>query len=465
MRTEKEFIDEVKKRSKNKIAARKRKIIAGVSMAAVLVCILTAAIIYFPINNEIKDKSENGTTDQNNISEENSGIRPLYSVDLMENVIAQVTEGKPVDDRFIESQLDFYFDLFKASAKYSENENIFVSPMSVMLALSMTANGADGETRAEMEALLGGELTIEELNQYLYAYIKSLPSNDEAKVNIANAIWYENRFNVEESFLETNANYYGASLFRAPFDDKVVDEINNWVKEKTEGLVDRIIERFDGDEVMILLNTLFFESQWQNKYTSIDVYNGEFESYQGDKSKVEYMQSSESLYIEDFNAKGFVKNYKNSRYSFVTLLPNEGVDIYKYIEDFSYEQFLNTMKNKKNESVFAVIPKFNYDYELMLNEVLKEMGIPTAFSESLADFSKMGTSPNGNVYIGEVLHKTNICVDTSGTKAGAVTKVEMVDESAPMYENEVKLNRPFVYMIIDNETNLPLFMGAVTELN
>ena len=178
------------------------------------------------------------------------------------------------------------------------------------------------------------------------------------------------------------------------------------------------------------------------------------------------MTSEERLYLCDENSTGFIKNYSGGKYSFAALLPNEGIDIYEYIQGLTGERLQNTFDGAQASAVKATMPKFSYEYESSLNDALKKLGMNSAFDESKADFSKMGKSSNGNIFISEVKHKTFICVDERGTKAGAVTSVAMDNGAAdPMSMHSVKLDRPFVYMIIDNDTNLPLFIGAVTDIN
>jgi serpin B len=176
------------------------------------------------------------------------------------------------------------------------------------------------------------------------------------------------------------------------------------------------------------------------------------------------MYSEESRYIFDGKATGFLKNYKGAKYSFAALLPNKGVDLYDYIGSLSPETLKNTLSNPKYVEVAATTPKFSYEYELTMNGVLGELGMTDAFSFDKADFTRLGRSSWGNIYVGDVLHKTFISVDEKGTKAGAVTKVEMKDTCAIIDRKVVTLDRPFLYMIIDNATNLPIFMGTVTEI-
>ena len=391
----------------------------------------------------------------------------VQATDLMEGVKANTVTGKAADDAFARSQMRLAVELFQSSVLESKDENVLISPLSIQLALAMTANGADGNTKAEMEALLGGEIALEDLNEYLYSYVNSLPSEDKYKLQIANSIWFrddEGRLQVERDFLQKNADYYGAQAYKAAFDDQTLKDINNWVNNHTDGMIDSILDQIDEDAVMYLINALVFDAEWQHVYDKSDVYKGKFTNIGGTEKQVDMMHSEETVYLQDEYATGFMKPYSGSKYSFAALLPNEGVDIYEYVAGLTGEDLMETLSTPQLGMVMTTLPKFSYEYELTMNDLLKDLGMPTAFSSDDADFSKLGKSSRGNIYIGDVLHKAFISVDELGTKAGAVTKVEMRDESAPMSEWVVNLNRPFVYMIIDNETNLPVFIGTVMDI-
>ena len=391
----------------------------------------------------------------------------VQAADLMEGVQANTVTGKAADDAFAQSQMRLAVELFQSSVLESKDENVLISPLSIQLALAMTANGANGNTKAEMEALLGGEISLEDLNEYLYSYVNNLPSAEKYKLQIANSIWFrddEGRLQVEKDFLQKNADYYGAQAYKAAFDDQTLKDINNWVKDHTDGMIDSILDQIDEDAVMYLINALVFDAEWQHVYDKSDVYKGKFTNIGGTEKQVDMMHSEETVYLQDENAIGFMKPYSGSKYNFAVLLPNEGVDIYEYIAGLTGESLMETLSTPQLGMVMATLPKFSYEYELTMNDVLKELGMPSAFIGDTADFSKMAHSSRGNIYIGDVLHKTFISVDELGTKAGAVTKVQMNDESAPMSEWVVTLNRPFVYMIIDNETNLPVFIGTVMDV-
>lgn len=387
--------------------------------------------------------------------------------DLMEGIAAQTVTGKEADDAFVQSQMRLAVELFQKSVQKSEGENVLISPLSVQLALAMTANGAVGQTREEMEQVLGGDISLEDLNEYLYTYVNGLPSGEKYKLEVANSIWFrdeEGRLQVEEDFLQVNADYYRAAAYKAPFDAQTVKDINHWVKQHTDGMIKEIVKKIEDDVVMYLFNAVVFDAEWATVYEGNEIYNSTFTNVAGQERTVEMMYSMEGTYLKDAQAIGFIKPYKENKYSFVALLPNEGVAISDYIADLTYEGLLETLTGAEHAQVAVNLPKFTYEYELSMNELLKEMGMPTAFSSAEADFSALGKSSRGNLSISEVLHKTFISVDELGTRAGAVTKVEITDESAPMVTYQIRLDRPFVYMIVDNETNLPVFIGAVLDI-
>lgn len=385
----------------------------------------------------------------------------VQAANLMDGVAAQSVEGKATDERFKSAQMEFALSLFKSVAEEGE-ENMLVSPLSVMLALAMTANGAEEQTLAEMEKVLGG-IPIDELNEYLYTYVNNLPSAEKYKLEIANSVWFRDSggFSVNKSFLQKNADYYGASAFASPFDSSTVDDINNWVKANTDGMIKKIVDKLDPETMMCLINAIIFDAEWNKVYESKDVKDGKFSAIDGTVRDVKMMNSNEYGYIDDGNATGFIKNYKDGKYGFVALLPNEN-DVYGYIETLTAEGLANAIAGARG-NVNVKLPQFSYEYEIKLNDILASLGMTTAFSDG-ADLSGMGESSDGNLYISKVIHKTYIELDDHGTKAAAVTFVGVDNTSAAEPEKYVILDRPFVYLIIDNETDLPIFMGVVTDI-
>lgn len=383
--------------------------------------------------------------------------------DLMEGITANAVTGLEDLSAQNPKAADFAVRLLQACEK--SGENTLLSPLSVLCALSMTANGAEGETREQMEAVLG--MSVEELNVYLHSYVQSLPQWDKYKLSLANSIWFTEKenFTVNPEFLQTNADYYGAAAYKAPFNKQTCKDINNWVKENTDGMIPEILDEIPEDAVMYLVNALAFEAEWAEIYEKNVVREGEFTKENGEKQNGEFMYSTEWVYLEDENAVGFMKYYSGEKYAFVALLPNEGMSVSEYVAALDGEALHEMLSRPEYTTVYASIPKFETEFELELSHTLKEMGMERAFDVDDAEFGGLGTVEDGNILISRVLHKTFISVGERGTKAGAATVVEMTNGTAmPSEPKTVHLDRPFVYMLIDCENQIPFFIGTMMEL-
>lgn len=389
----------------------------------------------------------------------NKGVKSGAVRDLTEGISKNESASKAPDDEFKAAASSFAAELFKDN--YSKGKTTLVSPLSVLTALALVQNGAQGNTLAQLEQALGG-LDRDTLNAYMRAYCDFLTESDELK--IANSVWTDSSAEAKRAFLQKAVDSYSAQLFSAPLSDpKTVESINSWVKKNTDGMIPKIIENADRDAVMMLINAVAFEAKWETPYTNDDIEKLEFTSYSGKSKKTEFMCSTESVYLSDSDAVGFMKPYKNGRFAFAALLPNEDVSIDDYIASLSGEKLMKIFSSaKKNEEVDVEMPKFKAEYSTQLIDTLKKMGIEDAFDRKSADFSSL-IDKNDGAYIGTVMHKTFIEVDQEGTRAAAATLVGISKMSMPAI-NPVCLNRPFVYMIVDTETNLPLFIGVQTEI-
>lgn len=398
------------------------------------------------------------------------------TTDLMKDVKA--VSHKPraeVSKGFEWEYRSFAFTLFQQTAfqealkSQNQDKTFLISPLSVMSALAMTLNGADGETAAQMRrALVEGYqldalLPVDDLNAELGAFVRSLPSGDKAKLSMANSLWLrEGAIQPKDAFLQTNADYYNAGVYSAKFDQNTLQDINQWVSRHTDGMIDKLPDDISDDTVMYLINALAFDAEWQDIYSEDEIRQGEFHGTTGNQT-VDMMHSMEVGWLRDDKATGFIKPYA-SGYSFVAMLPNEDVSIDEYIGSWSDIAFMTALENVDDREVSVNLPKFKAEYETELNAALRAMGMADAFDPEQADFSRMGETAGGdNLYISEVKHKTFISVDERGTKAGAATSVGMDTGSAIMIPT-VYLDRPFVYLIIENESRLPVFMGAVMNV-
>ena len=359
----------------------------------------------------------------------------------------------------------FALEVLKRTADSTE-DNVMVSPLSLMLALSMTANGANGDTAKEMLSVLGGDLTMEELNQLLDDYSASLPSTSEAKFSIANSIWYKDHPDVviREDFLSKNQRYYSADIFPAPFDGSTIDAINDWVSGKTDGMINKLVNELTPDARMVLVNAILFDGQWEEQYYENQINRLTFTDARGNSKTVEQMCSEENYYLSGKNCTGFMKPYKGGKYAFVGLLPDAETTPEKLISNMTAESLKDLFANARRREVNVRIPMFTFDYTISMKEYLQTMGMNRAFLEDLSDFS--GISEKERLYISDVIHKTRVEVTEKGTRAAAATAVIMDAVSCAMPEEplNVFLDRPFVFMIVDTEQNLPIFIGRVNSI-
>ena len=389
----------------------------------------------------------------------------VQAKNLVENMTPKDVEPTTDLSSQNDAVTDFALRLFQNTN--TTTENTLISPLSVLCALSMTANGANAKTLEEMEQVLG--MTPEDLNQYLYTYVRNLPQGENYKLSLANSIWFtdDERFTVREDFLQTLTDYYRADVYAAPFDNQTCKDINNWVEENTDGMIPEILDQIPPNAVMYLINALAFDARWSETYKKYQVREGDFTKEDGTIQKADFMYSTEHSYLEDDRATGFVKYYKGGKYAFVALLPKDGIDLSQYISSLTGDALHDLLNEPAYTTVYTSIPKFESEYSVEMSEILKAMGMTSAFDPATADFTDLGSSTAGNIYINRVLHKTYISVEEEGTKAAAVTAVEPGDGAAIEQEEpkEVYLDRPFVYMLIDCENNIPFFMGTMTDMD
>lgn len=388
----------------------------------------------------------------------NKGVKSGAVRDLTEGISKNESASKAPDDEFKAAASSFAAELFKDN--YSKGKTTLVSPLSVFTALALVQNGAQGDTLAQLEQALGG-LDRDTLNAYMRAYCDFLTESEELK--IANSVWTDSSAEAKRDFLQKAVDSYSAQIFSAPLSSKkTVSSINSWVKKNTDGMIPKIIENADRDAVMMLINAVAFEAKWETPYTNDDIEKLEFNSYSGKSKKTEFMCSTESVYLSDSDAVGFMKPYKNGRFAFAALLPDENTGIDDYVASLSGEKLMKIFSSaKRGNEVNVKMPKFRAEYSTQLIDTLKKMGVKDAFDSKTADFSSL--IENRDAYIATVVHKTFIEVDENGTRAAASTLVG-ADTMSLMEPYSVCLNRPFVYMIVDTETNLPLFIGVQTEI-
>ena len=360
------------------------------------------------------------------------------------------------------------FALSLLRSEKAGGSSVLISPVSVLNALGMVANGAAGDTLKQLETASG--MSLNQLNDFLYTYRMSLPAAYKScAVSLANSAWIREDFRVEDDFLRSCVNYYGAEIYRSAFDESLVTDLNHWVSKKTDGMIDQLLEQApDALTMLYLVNAACFDARWDTPYTKDDLRAGlPFTAADGTQQTADYLTGTENIYLSGNNVTGFLKPYDGGKYAFVALLPDEGVTLEDYLENLTGEHLYKLITDHRSADVQVSIPRFTAQSELELEEPLKDIGITALFNVSTADLRSIGSAPNGNnLYVSSVLHKTYLELDESGTRAAAATEVDTNTASAPPSEDvkTVTLDRPFLYMIVDTHACVPLFMGTVTSM-
>lgn len=399
----------------------------------------------------------------NNLSQNKKASATQIKYNFLSDDIA-VPEGY---NDYTNSATDFSMNLFKSVYKKSTGSSV-ISPASVLFSLSMCSNGAQNETQKEFLQTMFSGMSADSVNKcssYLLQRLKFF-SDEESKLSVANSIWLNKGLKVNSSFLDKNADYYNADVFETDFsNEKALSDINSYVKDNTDGMVEKMLDNISPDAMMILINAIVLEDLWATIYEDSDISSDTFHGTNAD-TDAEFMHSKESL-IKTKNSVGFVKNYKTLPIKFVAVMPDKDVDFSSFTDSLSneyWQELLNSLDITK--SCNAYLPKFKVEFGTNLKEDLKSLGIIDAFSDS-ADFSKIST--DAGLKIEDIIHKSYIEVDNGGTKAAASTAV-MMNKTALIDDDEenietVRLDRPFIFSVIDNESNLPLFLGCVTDID
>ncbi len=340
-------------------------------------------------------------------------------------------------------------------------KNIAVSPLSAYIALSMAAEGAAGETLAQFEKVLG--VSSDEFGAKVGGIIEHLMEVKGSTVlSSAQSAWTDESFTFEEEFLKKLEESYHADMFSGCLSsDEILNAINSWVSERTKGLIPKLLEdNLSDDAVLALINTLYFKGKWREQFdekTSI----GDFTTVSGDKQQAEYMHvRAHFRYLKLDDAYGVVLPYDDGKTAMVALMMTDrSASPSKLLAEHGFDELLKAVKDAKGRSIDLRFPKFETESTFELIEPLVRMGLVDAFDRWNADFSRM--SEEEALYISRVLQKVKLIVDTEGTEAAAATAVIVEKATAipaePLY---ISFDRPFVYAVMDLETETPLFTGV-----
>ncbi len=383
-----------------------------------------------------------------------SAAIPVY------NFFADEAQTPENYQEFTSAYMDFSANLLKNA---SSDESIVLSPLSLYTALSMTANGASGKTQRELEKAMGQELNISEINtfiHYLNERVKALNS-EEGFVNSANSLWIRDDFSVKAQFLQNVVNYYDSEVFRT---ELKADEINSWIENKTDGEIKDMLSELDKDTALVLVNALLFDDEWVTPYEESDIYDAGFRGTKGEEL-VSFMSSNE-MFIESTAAKGMIKSYKNTPCKFVAILPDENMSLDQYLESLSGAKLENLLNSASGVNrCIAHLPEFSLRSKLSLTDTAKAMGMELMFTDE-ANFDALTMSDD--LKVTDILQESFVEVEAKGTKAGSSTAIAVKPGASSAPESDIVslvFDRPFVFMIVENESNLPLFIGTVSSIN
>lgn len=369
-----------------------------------------------------------------------------------------------VEKKLTKANQSFSIDIFKEVVASESEGNVFLSPLSVSMALGMTMNGAKGQTFEEMREILGfNELEIPEINEGYESLISLLTSVDpKVQMEIANSVWNKEGFTVEEAFKQNLIDYFDAEAQELDFEDPAAkDVINKWVSDKTHKKIETIIDVIPADAVMYLINAVYFKGSWVYEFDPEATQERDFKTGDGEILKVDMMNQKNRFpyYVSD-KVQLIDLPYGDSMFSMTLLIPgNNETEINDFIEsEISLENLTSWYEQLSTGEVGVILPKLELEYKTKLNDVLITMGMPTAFTGA-ADLS--GINGSGELYISKVLHKTYLKMDEEGTEASGVTAVEVGTTSVGPQNINIIFDRPYVMILREQSSGVILFIGKI----
>ncbi|MEI6277100.1 MAG: serpin family protein [Prolixibacteraceae bacterium] len=342
-------------------------------------------------------------------------------------------------------------------------ENRMASPLSISTALSMTLNGASGTTLAAIQKTLGLEgLTRDEINTISLDLATALQKSDPNVVmNIANSIWIRKDFAVLDPFIATNQTYYKAQVSKLDFNPAALTTINQWVSDKTNGKIPTILSSISSNEIMFLINAIYFNGKWKYQFETSKTVNEPFTCTDKKVVSVPMMKMENSFgYTVQSGYKALKMPYGAEKFQMVLLLPNAGTTPDQLASTLNPGNWITLNAALKTKSKIPVwIPKWKFSWDITLNGILSSLGMDIAFDPNRANFSAINAE--NQLYITKVIHKTYIDVSESGTEAAAVTSIGIGTTSMPVDPPSFYLTRPFLFFITEEDTGAILFAGKV----
>jgi serine protease inhibitor len=373
---------------------------------------------------------------------------------------------KPINPKVLAANTQFGFKLFSEIVRQAPDQNVFVSPTSVAIALAMTYNGAAGSTQLAMaKALAFQGLKLADINQ-ANADLKALLANPESQVQlaIANSLWVKQGVDFKSTFINRNRQFYGAQVTDLDFlNPQSPNQINNWVKENTQGKISQIVDRLSPEDVMVLVNAIYFKGTWTQPFEPSQTSPKPFYLLNGQSKNHPLMaQSGSYKYLETPSFQAVSLPYgQQRRFSLDLFLPKPGSSLAAFHKTLTPESWKTWLAQFRTRPGSVQIPRFKLEYSIQLNQVLSALGMGVAFDQAQANFAELSPMPT---HIDRVQHKTFVDVNETGTEAAATTAVGVAATSVPVDPPfSFVVDRPFFCAIRDRQTGTILFMGAIVE--
>lgn len=383
---------------------------------------------------------------------------------LLALAIVSLCNSIGLTQTLIESNNKFSFDVYK---KIKSNENFIFSPASITSAMGMTYAGSKGNTLLEISKTFHFNPNLTDFHKDFNSLSQfNLNKSSNLKFHNANSIWIDKSLNINDDYLSINKKYYAGSAYFEDFvnePDNARNKINTWVEKQTNNKITNLLKpsSISSSTRLVLVNTIYFKGPWKKQFKEK---NNTIEDFQVGKRTYEkktFMNAGiTSWYYQDKYAEIIDILYSDSQYSLMIILPKKYRRMKCLERKLDYDYYLNYTQQKQKKKINLSIPKFDIETDFDLNETLKKMGIKDAF-DSRADFS--GITQSEQLFISKVLHKAKITVDEEGTEAAAATAVVMRKTSILAETVDFKANRPFIYILRNNQTNCIYFMGKVVN--
>ena len=375
-------------------------------------------------------------------------------------------QASATDRQVLTSSNVFGFNLYRQIVDETPPpDNVFISPLSVSVALAMTYNGADNDTKQQMAEVLGfSGMTDEQINESCRTLMQALVAADPSVIfEIANSIWYRCQLEFNPDFLQTNQTYFDAEVTGLDFNDEAAAIINAWVAEKTHDKITKIVQTpINPDLVMFLINAIYFKGIWVSQFDEADTYDAPFHLYDGSDTPSRMMtQTADFAYGASEQIQTITLPYGESFFNMTVLLPKPGVSLDEVTAQLDNDTWSTWLDEQQVREIELHLPRFRFSWKASLVPSLTALGMEDAFVPFKADLSRMRAA--NDLFISDVKHKTFVEVNEEGTEAAAVTSVEVGITAVPPSKPVFLADRPFLFAIWERDTKAVLFLGRVME--